>query len=723
MEHKLEIAGKTFFVNLENLAEQANGAVFVRHNDTLVMATATMGYKDTDQDFFPLTVDFEEKFYAAGKILGSRFVRREGKPSDEAILTGRFIDRAIRPLFPKSLKREVQVIIGCYSFDEENDPDMAGMIAASLALGISDIPWDGPVAPIRISKVNGNLIVNPTYKEREEAIYDLAFSATEENGEIGFNMIEGQGNEIQEQDVLEALEISKNDLRKILDFQKEIVQKYGKAKTIIPEKNISEELKNAVGKYRGEMEDAMFKAPSVENKSAMQDLQDKILTEIQDNFGAENISTAKDLIEEELENLFNLNVIEKEKRPDGRNFDQIRPLEMRVNILPRTHGSGLFIRGKTKALSNVTLGSPSDQKLVEGMEIRGKKRFMHHYNFPPFCSGEIKPLRGPGRREIGHGMLAEKALFPLVPNFENFPYTIRIVTEILSSNGSTSMASVSASTLALMDAGVPISKPAAGISVGLAKEKNKYRLLCDIQGPEDHYGDMDFKVAGTRDGITAIQMDIKTRSISTEIAKEALEIAKKARHQILDLTEKTIAAPRENVSQYAPKIFRISINPDKIGSVIGPGGRIINEIIDKCEVAIDIEEDGNVFVSSASNESAQKAIEWIKNITREIKVGEVFQGKVARILDFGAIVQILPDKDGMVHISQLAPYRVNKVEDIVKVGQVIPVKVISVDESGKIGLSLKEITHPGSNDNFKQDHRKKDFSEHKQKPGFFRKRQ
>jgi len=691
MEHKLEIAGKTFFINLENLAEQANGSVFVKHGDTLVMATATMSPRDSENnDFFPLTVDFEEKFYAAGKILGSRFVRREGKPSDEAILTGRFIDRAIRPLFPKDFKRDVQVIIGCYSFDEENDPDMAGLLAASLALGISDIPWDGPAAPIRINKNNGNLIINPTYKEREGAIYDLAFSAVKEDDQINVNMIEGQGNEVQEQDIIEALELSKNDLEKMISFQEDIIKQYGKKKIVLAKKQEVPEIINEVKSYSSKIEEAIFQAPSVENKQGFEELQNEFIENIKVNFGIEKINYAKDLFFDECERIFDNNVLNKGTRPDHRQLDEIRPLEMRTGILPRTHGSGLFIRGKSKALSNVTLGSPSDQKLSEGMEIRGKKRFMHHYNFPPFCSGEIKPLRGPGRREIGHGMLAEKALLPLVPNFEDFPYTIRIVTEILSSNGSTSMASVSASSLALMDAGVPILKPAAGISVGLAKNKDHYKLLCDIQGPEDHFGDMDFKVAGTKDGITAIQMDIKVRSVNDDIIKQALEIAKKARHKIIDLTLQTIPAPRPALSQYAPKIFRITINPEKIGSVIGPGGRIINEIIDKCEVAIDIEEDGNVFVTSASDETAQKAIEWIKNITREIKVGEVFQGKVTRIMDFGAIVQILPDKDGMVHISQLAPYRVNKVEDIVKVGQMIPVKVIAVDESGKIGLSLKD---------------------------------
>jgi polyribonucleotide nucleotidyltransferase len=696
MEFKLEIGKKTFIVNIDNLAEQANGSVFVRLGSTLVLATATMSSQDLeDLDFFPLTVEFEEKYYAAGKILGSRFIRREGRPSEEAILTARLIDRAIRPLFPENLRREVQVIVTCFSFDEENDPDIPGLLAASLALGISDIPWNGPVAPIRIGKSSKGNLLNPSYKEREGGELDIIMTGVEENSQVIINMIEAQADEIEEKTVLEVVSFAKDHLKKIIDFQKEIIAQFGKEKVSLqPSESFPEIEKNLKEQFAKRIEEMLMQAPKIEQKRGLGDLEKEISDFVSEKFGEDKVGYAKDFLSKELKEILHRNVIEKERRPDGRKLDEIRPIEARVGILPRTHGSAVFIRGKTKSLSIVTLGSPSDQRLIEGMEIRGKKRFMHHYNFPPYCSGEVKPVRGPGRREIGHGMLAEKALVPLIPNFEDFPYTIRVVSEILSSNGSTSMASISSSSLALMDAGVPIKRPAAGIAIGLIKSEKDYKLLADIQGPEDHYGDMDFKVAGTSQGITAIQMDVKIRGISQEIIKEALELAKIARHQILKITQKVLSKPRESLSPFAPKIFSIKINPEKIGGVIGPGGRTINEIIKNCEVSIDIEPDGHVFVTSQSEEAAQKAIEWIKNITREVKVGEIFQGKVKRILDFGAIVEILPEREGLVHISQLAPYRVRKVEDIIKVGDIIPVKVIAIDDSGKISLSLKDASPP-----------------------------
>ena len=691
MEHKLEIGGKTFIVNLEQLAEQANGSVFVRLGDTLVMATATMSSRDLEGlDFFPLKVEFEEKFYAVGKILGSRFMRREGKPSDESILTARLIDRSIRPLFPKNLKREVQIIISCYSFDGENDPDIPGALAASLALGISDIPWQGPIAPIRVCKLNNGLIVNPSYEERGKSNFDMILSGLKEDKNIIINMVEALANENTKEELMEGIESSEENIKKILDFQEKIIKEYGKEKANIGEMEKIKEIDKEIEKlYAKQLEEALFQKPDIKNRREMSNLQDEIIKTTKDNFGEEKIPYTKEFIENLLRDFLHKRILERKERPDGRKLNEIREIDSRIEVLPRTHGSAIFFRGKTKSLSNVTLGPPSDQKLIEGMEVRGKKRFMHHYNFPPFCSGEIKPLRGPGRREIGHGNLAEKALIPVIPNFEDFPYTIRIVTEILSSNGSTSMASVSSSSLALMDAGVPIKRPVAGIAMGLIKEKENYKILTDIQGPEDHFGDMDFKVAGTEKGITAIQMDVKISGINDRIIEEILALAEEARKKILEKTDRTLNKPKDSLSEFAPKIFRIVINPEKIGSVIGPGGKIINEIIEKCEVSIDIEEDGNVFVASESENAAQKAIEWIKNITREIKVGEVFQGKVTRILDFGAIVEILPERDGLVHISELAPYRVRKVEDMVKIGEIIPVKVLNIDNSGKISLSLK----------------------------------
>jgi polyribonucleotide nucleotidyltransferase len=495
---------------------------------------------------------------------------------------------------------------------------------------------------------------------------------------------------MKEENIIEAIKSGKDNFKKLIDFQKEIISKNGKKK-ISAEPESEPEINKKIKDLFGEkLEAALIQSPSLENKHGLEELTQEIISSVEENFGEEKVSYAKNFIEQELTNIFHKNIIEKEKRPDNRKMDEIRNIDSDNAILPRAHGSAVFIRGKTKALSVVTLGSPGDERLIEGMEFRGKKRFMHHYNFPPYCSGEVKPLRGPGRREIGHGMLAEKALLPLIPNSENFPYTIRIVTEILSSNGSTSMASVCAASLALMDAGVPIKKPVAGIAVGLAKNGKDYKILTDIQGPEDHFGDMDFKVAGTTEGITAIQMDVKIKGINMEIIEQVLARAKKAREQILEITKKTLAEPNKSLSPFAPRIFRVKINPDKIGTVIGPGGKMINEIIDKCGVTIDIEEDGSVFVGADKEGSAEKAIEWIESITKEVEVGQIYQGKVVKILEFGAFVEILPGKDGLVHISELEPHRVGKVEDVLKIGDVIPVKVISVDDQGKISLSKKQ---------------------------------
>ena len=704
---KLEIGGKELKIEIRNLAEQANGNVLVQYGDTLVLATAVIGKEREGIDFFPLSVEYEEKFYAAGKILGSRFLRRESRPSDEAILTARFIDRAIRPRFPKNLKKEIQVVVTCLSWDGENDPDIIGLIGASLALSISDIPWSGPIAALRIGNLptdgKESFIVNPNYSEREKANLDLCIAGVEsssakllgnkKNDNILINMIEAEGYETDEKKVLEAIEFAKPYLEKIINFQKEIKEKVGKEKKEIiessPDLEIEKEIKDFL---KDKLEKAVYQEGKAERANQINVLLEDLLYYIESKYpGMKKQSYANDFFEQEIEKIIHQNIIKSEKRPDNRKLDEIRKLQAEVGLLPRTHGSGLFMRGQTKALSILTLGPPSDVKLMEGMELVGKKRFMHHYNFPPYCSGEIKPMRGPGRREIGHGMLAEKTLLPLIPSFEEFPYTIRIVTEILSSNGSTSMASVSSSSLALMDAGVPIKMPAAGIALGLMQDfKGNYKILTDIQGPEDHYGDMDFKVAGTRKGITSIQMDVKIEGIGQEILEKALDNGKKARIQILDEMAKAISKTRTELSPFAPRIIILQINPAKIREVIGPGGKIINEIIDECKVSIDIEDSGKVFVTAEKEEAGQKAVAWIKNIVREVKVGEIFEGKVKRILDFGAFVEILPNQEGLVHISQLAPYRVEKVEDVVKVGNIIPVKVISIDEQGRINLSLKE---------------------------------
>jgi polyribonucleotide nucleotidyltransferase len=699
---KTEIGGKELTIEINDLAEQTCGSVIAQYGDTTVMAnvTATKTARE-GADFFPLTVEYEEKFYAAGKILGSRFLRRETKPSDEAILTGRFIDRAVRPRFPQGYKNEVQIVVTCLSWDGENDPDVIGLVAASLALSISNIPWAGPVAAVRIGRKGNELIVNPTYPERAEMNFELAIAGLESEfakqmgndgkDNILINMMEAEGMEVEEAAFSEAVEMAKPQLEKLISFQKDITKKVGKEKMEFNGNGTDEELEKEIKNFLGDkLEKALFQ----EGKDRMEDvnaLKEELREHIAEKTGENKSSYIDNYFEEELNRLVHEGILEKDKRVDGRKLDQLRNIETEVGLLPRTHGSGLFVRGQTKALSILTLGAPGDVRLMEGMEIRGKKRFMHHYNFPPYCSGEVKPMRGPGRREIGHGMLAEKAIFPMIPNADEFPYTIRIVTEILSSNGSTSQASISSSILALMDAGVPIKKPVAGIAMGLMSDnKGAWKTVTDIQGPEDHHGDMDFKIAGTKDGITAVQMDVKIEGIGKEIIKKALEEAKKARLQILGEMAKAIEKPRPNLSAYAPRIIVLQINPDKIREVIGPGGKVINEIIDECGVLIDIEDSGKIFITAEREESGKKAAEWINNLTREVKVGELFQGTVKRILDFGAFVEVLPGQEGLVHISQLANYHVNKVEDIVKIGDVIPVKVISIDEQGRINLSHKE---------------------------------
>ena len=691
---KTEIGKKELIVEISNWAEQANGSCLIRYGDTEILSTAVMSkYEREGIDFFPLTVEYQEKYYAAGKILGSRYFRREGRPSEEAILTARTIDRTIRPRFPEYLRREVQVILTCLSWDRENDPDIPGLIAASISLSISDIPWHGPITALRIGKINEKFILNPSYEEREKSEFDLVLAGIENpaspadrEDDILINMIELEAKEVDETTMLKAIDFAKPYLKKIIDFQKKIKKEIEKEKIEISAPFDKEVEKKAKEFLETKIEKALYR------ENNLSELKEKLINFIEEKYPREGkIKYALSFFEERVREIIHKNIIEKELRPDGRKLNELREISSQVNLLPRTHGSGLFCRGKTKALSILTLGAPGDVKFLEGMEIIGKKRFMHHYNFPPYSTGEVSFLRGPGRREIGHGMLVEKALTTLIPDFDSFPYAIRIVTEILSSNGSTSMASVSSATLSLMDAGVPIKNPAAGISIGLIMKTDKnYKILTDIQGPEDHYGDMDFKVAGTKQGITAMQMDVKIDGLKKEIIEESLKNAKKARFEILDKMEKLIAKPRKELSPFAPRVYILQIKPEKIREVIGPGGKVIHEIIKGCEVSIDIEDSGKIFITAEKEEAVKKATSWIKNITREIKVGEIFEGKVKKILNFGAFVEILPGQEGLVHISQLSKQRVRKVEDVVKIGDIIPVKVISIDENGRIDLSLKE---------------------------------
>ena len=692
MKFNLKLDGREIEVETNSLAEQANGSALVGCGGTLVLATAVMDKQDReDLDFFPLTVEYQEKYYAAGKIKGPRYIKRENRPSDEAICNARMIDRSIRPRFPKDLAREIQIIITVLSWDGENDPDLLSLIATSIALSVSDIPWNGPLGPVRVSRKDKEFILNPTYKERENTDLDIVFVGLCQDKELLINMIEGGINEGEEKTVLEAFNFAEKHIKKIIDFQDDIRKKTGKEKAALESPLEDLDLEKEIKKFLGDkFEKAFFQKDKIKRPQELDLLKKELSFFIEKSHSGEEgkLKYALKFLDEEADRLVHKNAIKYNKRVDGRKLDQIREISAEVGLLPRTHGSGLFSRGQTKALSILTLGGPGDQQLIEGMEIVGDKRFMHHYNFPPYSSGEVGFLRGPGRREIGHGALAEKALLPLIPNADQFPYTIRVVSEIVSSNGSTSMASVSSSALALMDAGVPIKRLATGIAIGLVKEGKEYKVLTDIQGPEDHHGDMDFKVAGTRQGITAIQMDVKIDGINKEIMEEALSRAKKARNEILDVMEKTISEPRPNLSPYAPRILTLQINPEKIREVIGPGGKIINEIIKETGAAIDIQDSGLIFVTSEKEESAEKAIAWIKNITREIKVDEVFQGKVKRILEFGAFVEILPGQEGLIHISKLSRERVNRVEDVVNIGDVVSVKVISIDDLGRINLLL-----------------------------------
>jgi polyribonucleotide nucleotidyltransferase len=704
---EIEVGGTPIIIKTTNWTEQASGSCLISQGETEVLVTATLSpHTREGMDYFPLTVEYEERFYAAGKILGSRFMKREGRASDEAILNARMIDRAIRPLFPKDFMKEVQVIATCISWDGINDPDILGMIGASFALATSQIPWNGPLGAIRVSRIGGKFVFNPTYEEKKESDMDLTLSAIIKDGEILVNMIEMGAKEVLEKDVLEATKIAEVEIKKIIDAQVAAVKKIGKQKDeFLPavELDIANEIKEWLG---NKLDDAITKAPKGEkNLDATEVLKKELVKYLSEKYPGEGKEKqVLSFFENEIERIIIRNIIEKDYRPDGRNSLEIRPLSCEVKVLPRAHGSAVFFRGLTRVLSVLTLGGPGDSQILEGMEVVGKKRFMHHYNFPPFSSGETAPMRGPKRREIGHGALAEKALLPVLPDIADFPYTIRIVSECVSSNGSTSMASTCAACIALMDAGVPIKEPVAGISVGLAKdeETGKYKVLTDIQGPEDHYGDMDFKVAGTKNGITAIQMDVKIGGIDKIIMEEAMVRAKDARFKILDIIKAQIAEPRKELSPYAPKIFTLKINPAKIGEVIGPKGSVINKIIEECGVTIDVDDSGLVFITGMDAEGVEKAATWIKGIVREVEVGEVFQGKVVKIMDFGAFVEILPGTDGMVHISKFVKERISSVSEVVKEGDTIPVKVMSVDELGRISLSAIDAGFKPTPKNTKQ---------------------
>lgn len=682
----MEWAGRTLTFEIGQLAKQANGAVLVRYGDTAVLSTATMSKEPKDLPFFPLTVNYEERLYAAGKIPGG-FIKREGRPSDHAVLTSRLIDRPIRPLFPDGFRNDVQVISIVMSNDQDAPAEMAAMIGSSLALSVSDIPFSGPIAGVTIGRIDGEFIINPTPSQLDNSDIELVVAGTKE----AINMVEAGAEEVPEETMLEAIMYGHEEIKRIIAFQEEIVSQVGKEKVEVQLKEVDADLE---AELRVKAMDELKTAALVEEKHAREAAVKEVMTRIAEEYVTEEedrSSEARAVLDKLFKETVRVLITKDKIRPDGRKPDEIRPLASETDVLPRTHGSGLFTRGQTQALSVCTLGALGDVQILDGLGIEESKRFMHHYNFPSFSVGETGPIRGPGRREIGHGALGERALEQVIPSENDFPYTIRLVSEVLESNGSTSQASICASTLAMMAAGVPIKAPVAGIAMGLVKHEDDVTILTDIQGMEDALGDMDFKVAGTSKGITAIQMDIKIEGISREILVEALEQARKGRLQILENMLSAISVPREELSEYAPKILTMRINPDKIRDVIGPSGKMINQIIEDTGVKIDIEQDGTVYIASANKEMNEKAKQIIEDIVREVEVGQTYLGKVKRIEKFGAFVELFKGKDGLVHISQLAKERVNKVEDVVSIGDEILVKVTEIDNQGRVNLSRKVL--------------------------------
>lgn len=683
-----EWAGRPLQVEIGQLAKQANGAVLVRYGDTTVLSVATASKNPKNLDFFPLTVNYEEKLYAVGKIPGG-FIKREGRPSERAILTSRLIDRPIRPLFPDGFRNEVQVISIVMSVDQNCSSEMAAMLGSSLALSVSDIPFDGPIAGVQVGLIDGEFIINPTVEQMELSTLDLVVAGTKE----AINMVEAGANEVTEDVVLEAIMYGHSEIVKLIEFQEKIVAEIGKVKKEIALFQLDQELFEEV---KGICETKLVQAIQVQEKHAREDAITEVKTEVLEQYKEkestdETLKQIREILEAMVKDEVRRLITEEKIRPDGRGVAEIRPLSSEVGVLPRTHGSGLFTRGQTQALSICTLGPLGDVQIIDGIGLEETKRFMHHYNFPQFSVGETGPLRSPGRREIGHGALGERALLAVIPDENDFPYTLRLVAEVLESNGSTSQASICASTLAMMDAGVPLKAPVAGIAMGLVKKGENYTILTDIQGMEDHLGDMDFKVAGTSKGITALQMDIKIDGLSRTILEEALAQAKIGRMQILESMLATISEPREKLSTYAPKIVVIKINPDKIRDVIGPGGKQINKIIDETGVKIDTEQDGTIYIASPDEEMIARAKAIIENIVRVAKVGEYYLGKVKRIEKFGAFVELFTGKDGLLHISEIQEERTKDVEDVLKLGDELLVKVIEIDNQGRVNISRKIV--------------------------------
>ncbi|UCE97701.1 MAG: polyribonucleotide nucleotidyltransferase [Dehalococcoidia bacterium] len=715
------ISGRKLTIETGKFANQANAAVTVRYGDSVVLVTACVSPQPREGvDFLPLTVDYEERLYAAGKIPGG-FIRREGRPSEEATLTSRLTDRPLRPLLPKHWRREIQLVITVLSADRENDPDVLSIIGGSAALSISEIPFYGPVGAVHVGYINGEIVLNPTMPQMEESALNLVVVSTKDT----VVMLEAAANNVSDEVVNQAIEFGHNANRQLIDLQEDMRKVCGKPKDEVPIFEVSPELKSAVSAV---VEKKLTKAlkQSVKNhrEEALSEIRQELVNSLGDSYSEDDILNYLDnLIKEKIRKT----ILVKGERVSGRSLDQVRPIDCEVGLLPRVHGSALFTRGETQVLTITTLGSIKKEQLLDGLGIEETKRFMHHYNFPPFSTGEVKRVGTPSRRSIGHGALAERALIPVMPPDNDFPYTIRLVSEVLSSSGSTSMASACASSLSLMDAGIPLKTPVAGISIGLVTGENgEYALLTDIEGLEDNYGDMDFKVAGTEQGITAIQMDTKIKGLSLEIIGKTLVQANQARLLILKEMSKAISTSRSEMSQYAPRMYKLELPQDKVGSVIGPGGKTIRSIIEETNTTVDINNDGIAFIGSTDAESAKKAIKMIENLIRDVEVGSIYTGKVTRIMTFGAFVEILPGKEGLVHISELADYRVDRVEDVVKVGDEITVKVTEIDGQGRINLSRQAVfekttaSTAGMRTGYSTDRqykKKRDFrSQHRQRP-------
>ncbi|MBI3273523.1 MAG: polyribonucleotide nucleotidyltransferase [Candidatus Colwellbacteria bacterium] len=689
-EFSLPLGSKKIIFKVTDWASQASGSVIAQYGDTVVLAAATQSNQARSGiDYFPLLIDYDERFYAGGKIGGSRFIRREGRPSDEAVLTARMIDHALRPLFNQSERRDVQVVVTVLSFDKENDPDIPALLASSLALTLSSITFSGPAGALRLCLAeNGNMVINPTYKEREASRGEITVAGIE--GKV--TTIEVKAKEVGEEEVKTALREGVKHITALTSFQQEIAKKFAPIKSPVITKEQPQSLIRFVREFSAKrLGSSLFRKSDIQVKESIDQLQRELLGEAAKEFGQELLSLSINLFYENVEKIMLEKVLKEGVRPDGRKVDELRSLEAQVGILPRTHGSALFKRGMTHALSVITLGAPGEERWIDTMEEEAKQRYMHHYNFPPFCVGEVSPLRAPSRRELGHGYLAQRALEAVLPSQKDFPYTIRVVSEILSSNGSSSMASACGSSLALMDAGVPITSAVAGVAMGLMYESpDSYKVLTDIQGPEDQNGKMDCKIAGTAKGITAVQMDTKLQGVPLEVLSQTLDQARKARLEILEVMTKAIEKPRSSLSPLAPRVFSLLVDPSKIRFVIGPGGETINRIIAKTGVKIDIEDDGTIFITSPDEAAGASAKEIIEQITRDFKEGDLVKGKVSGMVDFGAFVEIAPGKEGLVHISELADGYVKQVKDVVSLGDMVDVRVIGVDREGKIRLSIKQ---------------------------------